>query len=96
MNTKEGLLGLVKIKHAWVGLILILTYIVYRQGWPAPAIEAIMVGQAKIWAGMLAGLCADAVHFYKWPPKSSDLDYENRRRRAAFLLVGMLAGALAA
>lgn len=94
MDTKTGLLGKVKLKHAWIGTLLIFGYILARQGWPSPAFETIMVGVAKIWSGMLLGLAADAVHFYLWKPSTQDLDYENRRRRAAFLLVGMLAGAL--
>lgn len=95
LDPKYGPLGAIKLKHVWILALISTAYIIGRQGWPSPAIDDLIVKMTVVWYGTLLGLGIDATHFWRWKPSSQDQDYENRRRRAAFLIAGMLALALA-
>jgi peptidoglycan/LPS O-acetylase OafA/YrhL len=94
MDRLRDLWDAVKLKHVWFLTALVVVYLIWRQGLPSPALDNLILKLAAIWVGALAGMCIDAVHFREWPPKTGNVDYENRRRRAAFIIAGMLAGAL--
>jgi hypothetical protein len=92
--TKTGLLGKVKLKHVWVLTTLALVYIVFRQGWPSPAFDDLVVKGTAVMIGALMGWGIDSVHFYLWKPDRADPNHENHHRRAFLIGVGMLAMAL--
>ena len=92
---EERVIDKIKLKPVWALLVACIAYMFLRQGWDAlVAIDAMVIKATAVSIGALVGLMVDARHFYMWPPKSEDPDYENRRRRVYFIIAGMLAMAL--
>lgn len=89
-----GFLAKIKLKHVWVLTTICIAYILWRQGWPSPALESIMLKAIHVWMGALIGFGIDTVHFYFDKPRSIDATPQNQYRRTAFMVAGMLAASL--
>lgn len=84
----------IKLKHVWLLTIVCIVYILWRQGWPSPALESIMVKAVEVWMGALIGFGIDSVHYARWKPSTSDATPSNLYRRTALIIAGMVAFSL--